>query len=100
MDKYLQRIAENHILRDLQQFPIVGIVGPRQVGKTTLAKLLMNKLDKKAYYLDLELQEDITKLENAEIYFKSHQEDCIILDEIQNFPELFPVLRGMIDKST
>ena len=49
MDKYLQRIAENHILRDLQQFPIVGIAGPRQVGKTTLAKLLMNKLDKKAY---------------------------------------------------
>jgi predicted AAA+ superfamily ATPase len=98
MDKYLQRIAENHILRDLQQFPIVGIVGPRQVGKTTLAKLLMNKLDKKAYYLDLELQADITKLENAEIYFKSHQEDCIILDEIQNFPELFPVLRGMTDK--
>ena len=37
MDKYLQRIAGNHILRDLQQFPIVGIVGPRQVGKTTLA---------------------------------------------------------------
>ncbi|MCK5506418.1 MAG: AAA family ATPase, partial [Thermodesulfovibrionia bacterium] len=71
MDKYLQRIAENHILRDLQQFPIVGIVGPRQVGKTTLVKLLMNKLDKKAYYLDLELQADITKLENAEIYFKS-----------------------------
>jgi uncharacterized protein len=98
MDKHLQRIAENHILNDLQQFPIVGIVGPRQVGKTTLAKMLMNKLDRKAYYLDLELQEDIAKLENAEIYFKNHQEDCIILDEIQNIPELFPVLRGMIDK--
>ena len=98
MEKYLQRKAENHILSDLQQFPIVGIVGARQVGKTTLAKLLMNKLDKKAYYLDLELQEDIVKLENAEIYFNNHQEDCIILDEIQNFPELFPVLRGMTDK--
>ena len=59
MDKHLQRIAENHILSDLQQFPIVGIVGPRQVGKTTLAKMLMNKRARKAYYLDLELQEDI-----------------------------------------
>ncbi len=98
MDKYLYRLAEKQILRDLQQFPVVGIVGPRQVGKTTLAKMLMSKLEKKVYYLDLELQEDITKLENAEFYFNNHREDCIILDEIQNLPELFPVIRGMIDQ--
>lgn len=44
------------------------------------------------------MQEDITKLENAEIYFQEHKEECIILDEIQRMPELFPILRGMIDK--
>ncbi len=61
----IKRIAENHILADIKQFPVIGIIGPRQVGKTTLSKSLMNKLDKKAIYLDLELQEDIAKLENA-----------------------------------
>jgi predicted AAA+ superfamily ATPase len=98
MKDYLDRLAENQILRDLQQFPVVGIVGSRQVGKTTLAKMLMSKLDKKMYYLDLELQEDLTKLENAEFYFNTHREDCIILDEIQNLPELFPVIRGLVDQ--
>ena len=53
MDNYLDRLAENQVLRDLQQFPVVGIIGPRQVGKTTLAKMLLTKLDKKVYYLDL-----------------------------------------------
>lgn len=94
----IKRLAEDYVLADIRQFPVVGIIGPRQVGKTTLSKSLMTKLDKNAVYLDLELQEDITKLENAEIYLKAHQDDCIILDEIQNMPELFPVLRGMTDK--
>jgi predicted AAA+ superfamily ATPase len=98
MDTFLDRLAEGHVLRDLDQFPAVGIVGPRQVGKTTLAKMLINKLDKRVYYLDLELQEDLAKLENPEIYFKTHREECIILDEIQKLPELFPVIRGMIDQ--
>jgi predicted AAA+ superfamily ATPase len=98
MEKMIQRMAEGHILADIKQFPVVGIIGPRQVGKTTLSKSLMNRLDKRAIYLDLELQEDITKLENAELYLKAYQEDCIILDEIQNMPELFPVLRAMIDQ--
>ena len=94
----IKRLAEDYVLADIRQFPVVGIIGPRQVGKTTLSKSLMTKLDKNVVYLDLELQEDITKLENAEIYLKAHQDDCIILDEIQNMPELFPVLRGMTDK--
>lgn len=98
MEDLLSRLAENQILKDLQQFPVIGIVGPRQVGKTTLAKILTKKLDKKVFYLDLELPEDITKLENAEFYFNTHSKDCIILDEIQNLPELFPVIRGMVDR--
>ena len=67
MDKYLQRIAENHILRDLQQFPIVGIVGPRQVGKTTLAKLLMNKLGTRDNYLITPYSDTYMKSENLRV---------------------------------
>lgn len=94
----IERLAETVILEDLKQFPVVGIIGPRQVGKTTLAKSIMHKLEQPAVYLDLELQEDIAKLENAEIYFEDHRNDCVVLDEIQTMPEIFPILRGMIDK--
>lgn len=98
MQNLIQRQAENLILENIRQFPVVGIIGPRQVGKTTLARSIMDKLGKKAVYLDLELQEDITKLENPEIYFEEHKDDCVILDEIQTMPELFPILRGMTDR--
>jgi len=94
----IERLAEKVILEDIKQFPVVGIIGPRQVGKTTLARIIMNKLEQRTVYLDLELQEDIAKLENAEIYFEGHKDECVILDEIQTMPELFPILRGMIDK--
>lgn len=94
----IRRAAENLIPENIRQFPVVGIIGPRQVGKTTLAKSIMYKLAKEAIYLDLELQEDITKLENPEFYFEQHKDDCVILDEIQTMPELFPILRGMVDK--
>jgi predicted AAA+ superfamily ATPase len=94
----IERLAEKVILEDIKQFPIVGIIGPRQVGKTTLARIIMNKLEQRTVYLDLELQEDIVKLEYAEIYFEDHKDDCVILDEIQTMPELFSILRGMIDK--
>jgi len=94
----IERLAEKVILEDIKQFPVVGIIGPRQVGKTTLARIIMNKLEQRTIYLDLELQEDIAKLENAEIYFEDHKDECVILDEIQTMPELFPILRGMIDK--
>lgn len=98
MDKIVPRLVENFILEDIRHFPVVGIIGPRQVGKTTLAKSIMAKLGGDSVYLDLELQENISKLENPEIYFDEHIHDCVILDEIQTMPELFPILRGMIDK--
>jgi len=94
----IERLAEKVILEDIKQFPVVGIIGPRQVGKTTLARIIMNKLEQRTIYLDLELHEDIAKLENAEIYFEDHKNECVILDEIQTMPELFPILRGLIDK--
>lgn len=81
-----------------QQFPVMGIVGPRQVGKTTLSKALINSIDKETIYLDLESPKDLNILSDAETFFERNQDKCIILDEIQREPHLFPILRAAVDK--
>lgn len=81
----------------LQVFPVTGIVGPRQVGKTTLAKNIT--ADKDFLYLDLERQTDREKLTNDPAFFLSQFKDkCVVLDEIQFMPELFNELRGLVDE--
>ena len=94
----IARILNNTILELLEYFPVVAIVGPRQVGKTTLAKHLMKQIDKETVYLDLEYPEDLNKLDNAALYLEHYQTKCIIIDEIQRKPELFPILRSIIDR--
>ncbi len=81
----------------LSYFPVVGIIGPRQVGKTTLAKELLIQLKKESVYIDLENPRDISKLFEPVLFFENNIEKCIVLDEIQRMPELFPVLRSMVD---
>ena len=95
----IERQQKNNIIKLLKHFPCVGIIGPRQIGKTTLAKNLIPFLKRKAIYLDLESPSDLNKLENAELYFDMNKEKCIIIDEIQRKPELFSVLRSVIDKN-
>ncbi|MEQ8551376.1 MAG: ATP-binding protein [Cyclobacteriaceae bacterium] len=80
----------------LQNFPVLGLVGSRQVGKTTLAKSLVHHY-KKAIYLDLESTSDSEKLANAETFFKQFHDHLIIIDEIQRDRSLFPILRSIID---
>lgn len=77
---------------------MVGIIGPRQVGKTTLAKQLRDLLSIQSVYLDLELESDIRKLEDAETYLNLHRDKCVIIDEIQRMPELFSLLRALVDQ--
>jgi uncharacterized protein len=86
------------ILENARYFPAIGIIGPRQVGKTTLAKTLQQQLERPSLYLDLELDEDLVRLQNAQAYLQLHQDKCVILDEIQLMPRLFPLLRGLIDQ--
>ncbi len=82
----------------LEEFPAIAILGPRQVGKTTLAKeLIIN--DKKAIYFDLELKADVERLTNAAFIFDQFQDACIILDEVQRDPDIFKKLRPAIDKN-
>lgn len=78
-------------------FPVVAIVGPRQVGKTTLAKDLLTRIGREAVYLDLENPEDEAKLTDPVLFFKTNIDRCVVLDEIQRMPQLFPILRSMVD---
>ncbi len=93
----IERSLASKILKYLNHFPAVAIIGPRQVGKTTLAKLLQKKLKKESTYLDLERLEDLVKIENPTIYLESRKEECVVFDEIQRLPELFPEIRSLID---
>jgi uncharacterized protein len=90
--RYIQSLFEEY----MEIFPAVGIVGPRQVGKTTLVKNL--SWAKNKIYLDLEKASDRAKLSDVELFLTNHQESTVILDEIQLMPELFAELRSSIDE--
>jgi uncharacterized protein len=85
------------LLQMLQEFPAVAILGPRQVGKTTLALELM-KSQAAATYLDLESPADAAKLTDPLAYFAANADRLVVIDEVQRSPELFPVLRAVIDQ--
>ncbi len=95
----IDRIAKNLLMEDMDNFPAVAITGARQVGKTTLAQQVGESLGRNYVYVDLEYPDDIAKVQNPVMFFKSHENDCVILDEIHRMPELFPVLRSIIDKN-
>ncbi len=80
----------------LDQFPAVALLGPRQVGKTTLAELIAK--ERASIYLDLEDAADREKLTDAALYLSGHEDKLVILDEVQRMPELFQSLRGIIDR--
>jgi uncharacterized protein len=85
------------LIRDrLDHLPAVALLGPRQVGKTTLA--LAVAADRKSVYLDLESPLDREKLADAVFYLAGHEDELVILDEVQRAPELFATLRGLIDQ--
>ena len=97
----MQGMVERQITEKLQatisQVPAVALLGARQVGKTTLAKTIAEDID--SIYLDLEAPEDLLKLSDPSSFLSAHADKLVILDEIQRSPELFPVLRGLIDKN-
>lgn len=82
--------------QSLNRQAAVGLIGPRQVGKTTLALTLAES--RPSLYLDLESQTDRAKLSDPELFLKAHEDKLVILDEIHRLPELFPTLRGLIDQ--
>lgn len=93
----IRRWITDRLQRNIAQVPAVVLLGPRQVGKTTLAKAIAKERD--SIYLDLEAPEDLLKLSDPTSFLSSHNDKLIILDEIQRAPGLFMVLRGLIDKN-
>ncbi|MFT4925081.1 MAG: putative AAA+ superfamily ATPase [Phenylobacterium sp.] len=96
------RLLESKIIQALNAMPVVAILGSRQVGKTTLAfdiakKRIGNMLDKEVSYLDLELDSDLAKLNDAEAFLKRFENKLLIIDEVQRKPDLFKVLRSLVD---
>ncbi len=81
----------------LLDFPAVALLGPRQVGKTTLALDLANTRKNEAIYLDLELPSDRAKMSDAELYLSNYEDRLVILDEIHRLPGIFQTLRSLID---
>ena len=94
----IERFVKPDIIESLTYFPVAGIIGPRQVGKTTLAKQIQSDMSRPGIYLDLELEIDVNRLQNAQLYLQKHQDMCVIIDEIQLMPRLFPLLRALIDQ--
>lgn len=91
----IKREIYNLILDRLNQFPAVALLGPRQVGKTTLADVITK--ERHCIYLDLESPSDAAKLSEPELYLSAHEDKLVILDEVQRMPHLFQILRGLID---
>jgi hypothetical protein len=92
-----RRILPN-IEKALAQFPAVALLGPRQAGKTTLARSVGSN-HANSLYLDLERPSDLAKLADPELFLSRHVEHLVVLDEIQRQPDLFPVLRALIDEN-
>lgn len=93
----ITRLSQSIILQQLHHSPAVALLGPRQVGKTTLAREIARQWPHETIYLDLERPSDLARMNEPEIFLKKPGK-LIIIDEIQRVPTLFPVLRGVIDE--
>ena len=90
----IKRKSELSLL--MKEFPVVVITGPRQVGKTTLARQAAEK-KKPVIYLDIELESDRRKLFDMENFFSSHRDKLVVIDEAQLMPAIFSALRPEVD---
>ncbi|MDF3055723.1 MAG: hypothetical protein K0Q74_1630 [Gammaproteobacteria bacterium] len=95
----MQRLHYLHLIkRKFQTHPIVALLGPRQCGKTTLAKMYIDaEVSGQVHYFDLEDPVDVSRLQNPKLAL-APLEGLIVIDEIQRLPELFPLLRVLVDR--
>lgn len=96
LHKYLKRALIEKIKTRQEYNPVVALLGPRQCGKTTVAKIIAEDTEN-AIYVDLENPESDSKLSDPLLFLKANREKLIVIDEIQYRPNLFPVLRSYID---
>jgi predicted AAA+ superfamily ATPase len=94
----VERLREIERLRRLiKRYPVVGIIGARQVGKTTLARSLISRIEDTASYFDLENPEDLARLSDPMLTLKGLK-GLVVIDEIQRLPDLFSILRVLVDR--
>ncbi len=92
----IERHIKQRLVEAIDDAPAVALLGPRQVGKTTLAQEIADT--RPSIYLDLESSADRAKLADPEAYLAGHEDELVILDEVHRTPELFQSLRGLIDR--
>ena len=94
----IPRVAHLKALQRLvARYPVVGIIGPRQVGKTTLARAFARRWGNPTSFFDLENPEDLARLQDPMVALKSLK-GLVVLDEVQRLTELFAVLRVLVDR--
>jgi hypothetical protein len=91
--RYLKPLVQDR----LRHMPAVVLLGPRQIGKTTLAREIAAERNSRAVYLDLERPADLRRLEDADAYLRAQTGKLVVIDEIHRAPALFETLRGVID---
>ena len=94
MGAYIKRKLSQKLLKHIREYPVVALLGPRQAGKSTLAKQIINKIPN-GVYLDLERPSHLNRLNTPEYFFSQNKKSLICLDEIQRRPEIFPLLRSV-----
>ena len=92
----ISRRLASQLVQSLDRSPAVALLGPRQVGKTTLALAIAG--NRPSLYLDLESEADRAKLAEPELYLEAHAGELVILDEVHRLPGIFQPLRGLIDR--
>jgi predicted AAA+ superfamily ATPase len=97
MQTFIHRDVENAVFKNLDIFPCIAILGARQCGKSTLVKQMASRFSP-FLYLDLQNRDDLIKLSEPYLFFDANREATICLDEVQMAPNLFSVLRSVIDK--
>jgi len=98
MQTYIHRLRESLIKKHLDSFPCVALLGARQVGKSTLAKNILKDLEN-TLYLDLEDPRDYAKLQEPIAFLEANQNKLICIDEVQRYPNLFPIFRSYLDQT-
>lgn len=95
---FLPRVNIQEIKEAIQNFLVTAVIGPRQCGKSTLVKHLIENDYPDSLYLDLERPSDLEKLNDAEWFLSTQKDRLICIDEIQRKPELFPLIRSLVDE--
>src|SRR5208337_4295794 len=96
MQRYIERLLLPRLEESTRQVPVTAILGPRQCGKSTLAREFLKGM-RHSLHLDLERPSDLAMLRDPEAYFQANSGTLICLDEIQRTPGLFPIMRVIVD---